>query len=141
MRIKKWFSKFGFKTASNEIIDSLDEIAAQYPRLYSEHKFLKWGSLFEKNAIISKVGRSGIIWSMPINKFLRRQIQIAKNNKHVNEKWQNVTKNVYGNIAVMHAEYVLENDTKIINGHDVLLLVKGRLGWRIKSLIYEEERD
>ena len=91
--------------------------------------------------ILSKVGRSGIIWSMPINKFLRRQIQIAKNNKHVNEKWQNVTKNVYGNIAVMHAEYVLENDTKIINGHDVLLLVKGRLGWRIKSLIYEEERD
>jgi len=130
-----------FETVDNEVINSLDEIVEQYPRLYSEHKFLKLGSLFEKNAIISKVGRDGIIWSIPIKKFLRRQIQLAKKNKQMNEKWQNVTKNVYGNIAVIYADYILENDAKIINGHDVLLLVKGRLGWKIKSLIFEEKRD
>lgn len=118
--------------------ENLDHIIENYPKYFSQKKFMKWRSLFDNNANISKIEGNSLVYSMHIDDALPEQIEYGIDTKMFIEEWENIEKYEYGNIGVIKANYSLMTYKEKREGVDILTLHKGKNGWRIVNLIYEQ---
>ncbi len=118
--------------------ENLDHIIENYPKYFSQKEFMQWRSLFDNNANISKIEGNSLVYSMHIDDALPEQIEYGIKTDIFIEEWENIEKYEYGNIGVIKADYSLTTSEEKREGIDVLTLHKGKNGWSIVNLIYEQ---
>lgn len=126
------------KRTQEKYAETLDEIAENYPRFYSERRFCEWRALFHPIAVVGRTGPDGRTRVVSVDQTAESSQRLAERSNKWHERWADVKTYLFGNVAVMCADYCLEHDTSVITGQDVLLLMHGKGGWRIMALAYDE---
>jgi hypothetical protein len=139
MRLFRWLKSLG-TVETRSYPQTIDEIIEAYPKLYSQQRFSEWRKLFDEKAVICRTGPDGKTWVVDIEQSSKNQETFANKKRTFCEKWENVRIHSYGNIALIAADYILEADSDVRKGKDILLLMRGYDGWRIVGLVYDEQR-
>lgn len=122
-------------------IDTIEQFIELYPLLYSQKRLLEWRELFSAKAIMVKVNKKEKTSFLTIDEAMPEQIEYAEENTVFEEIWTNAQTSLYGNIAVVKANYTLTANNEIREGVDVATLSYDDIqGWKIISLIYEQTK-
>ena len=116
----------------------LEDIITLYPQLYSQKRLDAWQGLFDDRAMIIRVVKGSPVSILNIREAMPEQWAYVSENKIINEVWDRIEIQKFGNIAVIKAAYSLTADHEVRNGTDVLTLVCQDDGWRIVNLVYEQ---
>jgi putative heme iron utilization protein len=120
-------------------VENIEQFIELYPQLFSQKRLKEWQQLFNSEAVLVKIDVQGSN-VVSIDEAMPEQEEYAAENDRFEEKWDNIRTNIYGNIAVVVADYILKVDNEIREGVDVVTLVHDIFGWKIVSLVYEQTK-
>jgi len=121
-------------------IETVEQFIELYPLLFSQKRLLDWRKLFCANAVMVKVDTKDSAAIIAIDEAMPEQEEYAAENDFFEEKWDNIRSSIYGNIAVVTADYILMADNETREGVDVITLARDKHGWKIVSLVYEQTK-
>jgi putative heme iron utilization protein len=120
-------------------VENIEQFIELYPQLFSQKRLKDWQQLFNSEAVLVKIDVQGST-AVSIDEAMPEQEEYAAENDRFEEKWDNIRTGIYGNIAVVVADYILKVDNEIREGVDVVTLVHDIHGWKIVSLVYEQTK-
>ena len=117
--------------------ENLRRVVADYVALYRRDTLANWRALFRPGFTAAHVNEDGTVRQRSLAEFYASQERYFATGKNIREELENVRVERHGPLASVWADFVLTEDGTKSRGTLVLLLIAGRDGFKIHSLMFQ----
>jgi hypothetical protein len=114
----------------------LEKVVADYVGLYRRETLPEWKKLFLPHFTVASTREDGTVGERTLEEFYEAQRKYFESGRNIQEVLENVRIDKNGKLASVWADFVLTDEGETRRGKLVLLLIEGREGFQIHSLMF-----
>ena len=116
--------------------DDLEKVVADYVGLYQRETLPEWKKLFLPQFTVASAREDGTVSERTLEEFYEAQRNYFESGRAIKEVLENVRVERKGRLASVWADFVLTDEGETRRGKLVLLLIEGKEGFKIHSLMF-----
>ncbi|HLM82457.1 MAG TPA: hypothetical protein VK302_17770 [Terriglobales bacterium] len=128
-------SSFGQETATLPDPD-LQELVANYIRLYTKPTLTDWKKLFHPSLIVANPNRDGSITIRNLDEFYNAQEERFATGRRISEHLENVSTSTGNRIGRINADFIFSEEGVAKRGKLGLHAIRDKEGWKIVAIIF-----